>query len=88
LPDDLERALEQASGRTLQSLAALRRALRQHVRSEKSHGIPLAELETELRALVTRSEARAADGSPNDAGCGSLSDQVVKWSETYFKQTD
>jgi hypothetical protein len=88
LPDELERALHQASGRTLQSLAVLRRALRQHVRSERNHGITMSELEVELRALVTRSESRADDASRNDAGCGSLSDQVVKWGEAYFTQAD
>jgi hypothetical protein len=88
LPDELERALHNASGRTLQSLAVLRRALRQHVQSERSHGVTLTGLEIELRALVTRSESRANDASRNDARYGSLSDQVVKWGETYFRQVD
>jgi hypothetical protein len=88
LPDELERALHQASGRTLQSLAVLRRAIRQHVHSERSHGVTLTDLEVELRALVTRTESRSKDASRNDAGYGSLSDQVVKWGETYFTQAD
>jgi hypothetical protein len=88
LPDELERALHQASGRTLQSLAVLRRALRQHVRSERSHGVTMTELEVELRALVTRSESRSNDTAQSKAGHGSLSEQVVKWGETYFTQAD
>jgi hypothetical protein len=88
LPDALERALHDASGRTLQSLSVLRRALRQHVRSERSHGVTLTELELELRALVTRSDRRSNDASGNAGADRSLSDQVVKWGEMYFMQAD
>ena len=89
LPDALERALQQTTGRTLRSLASLRRALREHVRSERSNGITLTELQGELRALVSRAEARATGSSGSEQQPRtSLSNQVVKWSESYFSQAD
>ena len=89
LPDALERALQQATGRTLKSLASLRRALREHVRSERSNGITLTELEVELRALVARAETQALGlaGSEQQLRT-SLSNQVVTWSESYFSRAD
>lgn len=88
LPDELERALGQATARTLESLAVLRKALRQHVRSERDHGITLTELQGQLRALVTRSESRSNNSPRSAGGYGSLADQVVQWSERYFSQSD
>jgi hypothetical protein len=88
LPDDLERALGQATGRTLESLAVLRRALRQHVRTERNHGVTFSDLEIELRELVSRAESKVPSRSDDPSSQRSLSDQVVSWGEAFFRQGD
>jgi hypothetical protein len=86
LPDDLERALRQAAGRTFESLGVLRRALRQHVQSERDHGVGFVELEVELRKLVTCAEGESTPPVAPEGLRTNLSNQVVKWSEGYFSE--
>jgi hypothetical protein len=89
LPAELERALQHATSRTLASLVALRKALRQHVRSERVQGISFADIETSLRVLVLRAEGESKrHAGDQHAHHPSLSDQVIKWSEGFFSQID
>jgi hypothetical protein len=88
LPAELERALQHATSRTLGSLAKLRKSLRLHVHSERNQGVSFAEIETNLRLLITRVEAEAHDAAGEPRDRDSLSDRVVKWSEVFFDQAE
>ena len=77
LPDELARALRRATDSTLTALTSLRKAVRQHVHTERSRGTTLPEIELDLRALV----ARAQKGlSQSDGECV----VVIKWSEGFY----
>jgi hypothetical protein len=84
LPSELERALRRATGHTLTSFAFLRKALREHVESERSQS-SLLEIEVELRALVARTRlelpAVPADARSQD----NLSEHLMEWTETFFR---
>ena len=85
LPDELDRALRRATDRTLSALTSLRKAVRQHVRTERSHGATLAEIDLDLRALVARAQKglSQSDGD-GDGHHDALAVQVIKWSEGFY----
>ncbi len=66
LPEELERALRRATDRTLSALTSLRRAVRQHVRTERDRGTTLSGIEFDLRAII----ARAQEGISQTDGDG------------------
>ena len=86
LPDELDRALRRATDRTLSALTSLRKAVRQHVRTERSHGATLAEIDLDLRTLVARAQEGLShrDGDGGDGHHDALTTQVVKWSEGFY----
>jgi hypothetical protein len=84
VPADTERALRRAIGRTLTSFAFLRRALREHVETDRKES-SLLEIEIELRALVARARlelpiTRASAGSQDN-----LPEHLLAWTETFFR---
>ena len=84
LPAEAERAFRRATGHTLTSFAFLRRALREHVESERKES-SLLEIEIGLRALVARARLElpvtpAIVGSPDN-----LSEHLMEWTETFFR---
>lgn len=84
LPAEAERALRRATGHTLTSFAYLRKALREHVESERKQ-ISLLEIEIELRALVARTRLELPT-APADAGFqDNLSEHLMEWTETFFR---
>jgi hypothetical protein len=84
LPQELESALRHALNGALVSFSELQTALRRHVRTERSHGAQFAQIEHGLRAMVSKAEGESAKGRTG----GGLCDQVVRWSATYFDQSD
>jgi hypothetical protein len=87
LPDELDRALRRATDRTLAALTALRRAVREHVHSERASGNDLDEIQLALRGII----ARAQDGLPRADGNGdgqhdALTTQMIKWSEGFYTE--
>ena len=89
LSDELDLALRQATDRTLSALASLRRAVRQHVRTERDRGATLSQIEVDLRAIVARGENGIAHSNGSDGADGhhdSLSAQVIKWSQVFFNK--
>ncbi len=88
LPDELERALRRATDRTLSALTSLRRAVRQHVRTERDRGATLPGIELDLRAIIARAQEGISNRDGADDGDGhhdGLTAQVVKWSEGFYK---
>lgn len=84
LPAGAERALRRATGHTLTSFAFLRKALREHVESERKES-SLLEIEVELRALVARTRLELPV-IPADAGSeDNLSEHLMEWTETFFR---
>lgn len=89
LPRELEQALQLATSNTIASLVALRKALRQHVRDERSRGVGLVDINLGVRAMLTRVEERSPRAAIKPgSGRGTLSAQVVEWSEAFFRQVD
>jgi hypothetical protein len=88
LPDELDRALRQATSQTLSALTSLRRAVRQHVHAERDRGANLPQIELDLRALVERAHQGIAriDGGDGDGHHDALAAQVIKWSGDFFKK--
>jgi hypothetical protein len=87
LPEELDRALRRATDRTLAALTSLRRAVRDHVQTERDGGASLQMIELELRELIARAHEKArADGA--DGEHHALASQMIKWSEGFFNQND
>ena len=89
LSDELDLALRQATDRTLSALASLRRAVRQHVRTERNRGATLSQIELDLRVIVTRAQDGIAHSNGGDGGDGhhdTLTMQVIKWSQGFFNK--
>ena len=92
LPDELDRALRRATDRTLSALTSLRKAVRQHVQTERNRGATLRDIEFDLRALVTRvhegiSLSRDGDGDGDgDGHHDALTSQVIKWSSGFYDE--
>jgi hypothetical protein len=84
LPAETERAFRRATGHTLTSFASLRKALREHVETERKER-SLVEIEIELRALVARTRLELSV-VPTDAGShDNLSEHLMEWTETFFR---
>lgn len=86
LPEDLDRALRQATDRTLFALTSLRKAVRQHVRSERNRGATLSNIDLDLRAMIARVHKAISetDGDGADGHQDALTTQVIKWSEGFY----
>ena len=84
LPAETERAFRRATGHTLTSFAFLRKALREHVESERQQR-SLLEIEIELRALVARSRLELPTASANAGSQDNLSEHLMEWTETFFR---
>jgi hypothetical protein len=84
LPAEAERALRRATGHTLTSFAFLRKALREHIESERKESA-LLDIEVGLRALVARTRLELPI-APADAGSqDNLSEHMMEWTETFFR---
>ena len=83
LPDELVAALRRSTDRTLVAFQSLRKAVRVHVHSERSRGATLAEIDAELRSMIT---VAGGDASHDHQGerIEELTKQVLKWSESFF----
>jgi len=84
LPAEAERSLRRATGHPLTSFALLRRALREHVETERKQS-SLVEIEIELRALVARTRLGMPTASTNAGSQGNLSEHLMEWTETFFR---
>jgi hypothetical protein len=88
LPEELDRALRQATDRTLVALTSLRKAVRQHVQDERERGTSLPEIETELRTIIARVLKDAEGRDSVDGERGTLANQMLKWSKGFYDQHD
>ena len=88
LPEELDRALRGATDRTLVALTALRKAVRQHVQDERERGAALSEIELGLRAIIARVLEDAAGRDSIDGERDALANQMMKWSQGFYKQND
>ena len=88
LPEELDRALRRATDRTLVALTALRKAVRQHVHDERDRGTALPTVEVELRELIARALRDAEGRDSADRERDTLANQMIKWTEGFYNQTD
>jgi hypothetical protein len=86
LPDELERALRAATDRTLATLTALRVAVREHVHKSRDSGNDLDEIQLQLRTIADRALVGIQLGENTDGRPGSLSRQIVRWSEGFYTE--
>ena len=86
LPDELDRALRAATDRTLATLTALRVAVREHVHKSRDNGDDLDEIQLQLRTIADRALAGIQLGDTTDGRSGSLSRQIVRWSEGFYTE--
>jgi hypothetical protein len=84
MPAGAERALRRATGHTLASFALLRKALREHVETERKERT-LLEIEIELLALVARARLELPDRPTGGGSPDNLSEHVMEWTETFFR---
>jgi hypothetical protein len=88
LPEELDRALRQATDRTLVALTSLRKAVRQHVHDERERGTSLPEIETELKVIIARVLKNAEGRDSVDGERDTLANQMLKWSKGFYDQHD
>lgn len=88
LPQALDRSLRRATGHTLTSLVALRKALGEHVLRERKRGASLPEIEPELKLLVSRAHDESSEGRAGAEHRDNLSAQVVQWTGAFFRTVD
>jgi len=87
LPEELDRALRRATDRTLAALTSLRRAVRQHVQSEREQGASLAEIENEMRIIISRAQ-ESLSRDEVDGHHEALTAQMIKWTGGFFEDGD
>lgn len=88
LPEKLDRALRGATDRTLVALTALRKAVRQHVLDERERGAALPDIELGLRAIIARVLEDAEGRDSIDGERDALANQMMKWSQGFYKQNE
>jgi len=84
LPDEFAAALRRATDRTLIAIQSLRKAVRDHVHTERSRGVALDEIDVDLRSMIAA--AGDGDGRPDSSPerVEELTKQVMKWSESFY----
>jgi len=84
LPDEFAAALRRATNRTLIAIQSLRKAVREHVHTERSRGVALDEIDVDLRGMIAA--AGDGDGRPDHSPerVEELTRQVLKWSEAFY----
>ena len=87
LPNELDRALRRATGRTLTGLTALRWAVRDHVHKQRARGNDLDEIQLQLRAILTQALEGVAPVEHTDDGQGALALQVIQWSSAFYTES-
>jgi hypothetical protein len=85
LPEELDRALRRATDRTLSALTSLRRAVRDHVQSERDKGSSLGEIENEMRIIIARAQESLSQ-SDGDGHHEALTTQMIKWTGGFFEE--
>jgi hypothetical protein len=84
LPRELDRALKHAIGHAVTSLTTLRQAVHDHVLEQRSLGVDLASIQSDLRNLIARAhdglEGVHTDGAPH----AELSAEIIKWTDGFF----
>jgi len=88
LPDELDRALRRATGRTLSALTSLRKAVLQHVQTARARGASLSEIKSELQEIVSRLQVDARAKGGDTDGEQELAAQVIKWTDGFYKRGD
>ena len=88
LPEELDRALRRATDRTLVALTSLRKAVRQHVQDERERGASLPDIELDLREIIARVLTDAEGRDSVDGERHTLSNQMIKWSQGFYKESD
>jgi hypothetical protein len=84
LPEELDRALRRATDRTLAALTSLRRAVREHVQSERDGGASLAEIENDIRIIIARAQ-ESLSRDDVDGHHEALTAQMIKWTGGFFE---
>jgi hypothetical protein len=85
LSEELDRALRRATDRTLSALTSLRRAVRDHVQSERDGGASLKEIENEMRIIISRAHESLVHND-GDGHHEALTTQMIKWTGGFFEE--
>ena len=84
MPEALERALGEATNRSVLAIDSLRKSLRRHVQSERDRGVALTQIEVQLRALIGRVKPNSQQMTVAD-GNEDLVAHVIKWSKAFYE---
>jgi hypothetical protein len=88
LPEELDRALRRATERTVSALTALRKAVLVHVNSERNRGISLEHIKLDLQGIISRVHDGATKDGDGDGEHETISAEVIKWADGFYKRSD
>lgn len=90
LPEELDRALQRATDRTISALTALRKAVLVHVNSERERGTSLAQIKLDLQEIISRvRDGAGKDGDwDGDGEHETIAAEVIKWTDGFYKRSD
>jgi hypothetical protein len=88
LPEELDRALRRATDRTISALTALRKAVLLHVNSERDRGVGLSQIKLDLQEIISRVKASAEHNGDGDGEHATISAEVIKWTDGFYKRSD
>jgi hypothetical protein len=88
LPEELDRALRRATDRTISALTALRKAVLLHVGSERDRGVGLSQIKLDLQEIIARVKESAEKDGDGDGEHETISAEVLKWTDGFYKRSD
>lgn len=88
LPEELDRALRRATDRTISALTALRKAVLLHVSSERERGASLSQIKLDLQETISRAKESAQNNGDGDGEHETVSAEVSKWTDGFYKRSD
>jgi hypothetical protein len=83
LPEELVAALHRATDRTLNALTSLRKAVREHVYTERSRGQTLGEIDDGMRTMITTAAGETDHPDYSLDRHDELTRNVLKWTESF-----
>jgi hypothetical protein len=88
LPEEFDRALRRATDRTISALTALRKAVLLHVSSERERGASLSQIKLDIRETISRVKESAENNGDGNGEHETISAEVIKWTDGFYKRSD
>ena len=88
LPEELNRDLRRASERTLSAITSLRKALLEHVQSERRRGTTFPNIKLDLQEVISKLQVGESGTKADSGGQHELATQMIEWADGFYNRKD